>query len=49
MVQHPDRLRFHSPDDGGERIFVHRSGIADDGSKFLENGEKVTYEAVRGS
>jgi CspA family cold shock protein len=39
---------FIVPDDGGERVFVHCSGIADDGNKFLENGERVTYEVVRG-
>jgi cold shock protein len=39
---------FIVPDDGVERIFVHHSGIARNANKFLENGDKVAYEAVRG-
>ena len=39
---------FIVPDDGSERIFVHNSGIAGDANKFLENGDKVAYEAARG-
>ena len=37
-----------SPDEGGEDLFVHFSGIAGEGYKSLEEGEKVTYEAAQG-
>ena len=40
---------FISPDDGGEDLFVHHTGIAgEEGYKYLEEGEKVTYEAAQG-
>lgn len=38
---------FISPDDGGEDLFVHHTGIAGNGFKYLIEGEKVTYEAVQ--
>jgi cold shock protein len=39
---------FITPDDGSEDVFVHHTGIAGGGFKSLDEGEKVTYEAVQG-
>jgi CspA family cold shock protein len=39
---------FIRPDDGSEDVFVHHTGIAGDGFKTLEEGEKVTYEVTQG-
>ncbi len=39
---------FISPDDGGDDLFVHYSGISGSGLKSLEEGAKVSYEAARG-
>ena len=39
---------FITPDDGGDDIFVHFSGIAGEGFKYLEEGDRVSYEATRG-
>ena len=39
---------FISPDDGSEDVFVHHTGIAGEGFKNLEEGEKVTYEVSQG-
>jgi CspA family cold shock protein len=39
---------FISPDDGGEDLFVHHTGIVGNGFKSLEEGAKVTYEAAQG-
>ena len=39
---------FISPDDGGEDLFVHYTGIEGAGFMSLEEGEKVTYEVTRG-
>ncbi len=44
---------FIQPDEGGGKILVPRTGIHGNGSdggvpRFLENGAKVTYEAIQG-
>ena len=39
---------FITPDDGSEDLFVHHSGIAGEGFKSLDEGQKVTYEAAPG-
>ena len=39
---------FITPDGGGEDVFVHFTGIAGEGFKSLEEGEKVTYEVTEG-
>jgi cold shock protein len=39
---------FIEPDDGGEDLFVHHTGIAGNGFKSLDEGDKVSYEATRG-
>ncbi len=39
---------FILPHDGGTEVLVHHAGIAGNGFESLENGEKVTYEAVHG-
>jgi CspA family cold shock protein len=39
---------FISPDEGGEDVFVHHTGIAGEGFKSLEEGDKVSYEVSEG-
>jgi CspA family cold shock protein len=39
---------FIRPDDGSEDVFVHHTGIAGEGFKSLEEGDKVTYEVTQG-
>jgi cold shock protein len=38
---------FISPDEGGEDVFVHHSGIAGNGYKSLDEGTEVSYEATQ--
>ncbi len=39
---------FITPDEGGEDLFVHHTGIAGTGFKSLEEGAKVSYEPSQG-
>jgi CspA family cold shock protein len=39
---------FITPDEGGEDLFVHHTGIAGGGFKSLAEGDKVSYEATQG-
>ena len=39
---------FVSPDEGGEDLFVHYTGIEGKGYRSLEEGERVSYEPIRG-
>ena len=39
---------FITPDEGGEDLFVHHTGISGSGFKSLEEGAKVSYEASQG-
>lgn len=39
---------FITPDDGGDDLFVHFKAIKAEGFKTLKEGQKVTYDAVKG-
>jgi CspA family cold shock protein len=39
---------FISPDEGGDDVFVHHTGIAGNGFKSLDEGAKVSYEPTQG-
>jgi cold shock protein len=39
---------FITPDDGGQDLFVHYSGIASEGYRSLAEGSRVSYESERG-
>ena len=39
---------FITPDDGGEDLFVHHSGIGGNGYKSLAEGAKVEFEPTQG-
>ena len=38
---------FITPDEGGEDIFVHYTGISGSGFRTLEEGDRVSYEPTR--
>lgn len=40
---------FITNDATGEEVFVHFSGIASDGFKTLEDGQKVTFDTIQGN
>lgn len=40
---------FITNDNGGEDVFVHFSGIATNGFKSLEEGQKVMFDLERGN
>ena len=39
---------FVTPDEGDKDLFVHHTGIAGDGFKSLNEGDKVSYDAEAG-
>ena len=39
---------FISPDDGGEDLFVHYTGVAGRGFRSLEEADRVSYEVTEG-
>ena len=39
---------FIAPDDKGADLFVHHTAIQTDGFRTLKEGQRVTFEAVRG-
>jgi CspA family cold shock protein len=39
---------FITNDNGGEDVFVHFSGIASNGFKTLEEGQKVSFDLEKG-
>jgi CspA family cold shock protein len=44
----PDKgFGFITPEDGGKDLFVHHSGIDEDGYRSLDEGQKVTYESTQ--
>lgn len=40
---------FITNDENGEDVFVHFTGIAIDGFKTLEEGQKVTFDITQGA
>jgi CspA family cold shock protein len=41
------RFGFITPDEGGQDLFVHQTGLAD-GARSLADGAKVTFDAEEG-
>lgn len=40
---------FITNENNGEEIFVHYSGIASEGFKSLEDGQRVTFDTIQGN
>jgi len=45
---HNKGFGFITADDGSEDLFLHYTGISSGGRKSLNEGDKVSYEAVQG-
>ena len=39
---------FIAPDEGGDDVFVHFSGIVGDGYKSLDDNQRVEFEVTQG-
>ena len=48
VVQPRQGLRLHHPDAGGGDLFVHKSGLAPEGSRSLRVGQLVEFSVGRG-
>jgi len=44
-----DQFGFIRRDDGAKDVFVHHTAIDMDGYKTLKEGQRVSFEVVRGS
>jgi CspA family cold shock protein len=42
------RYGFITPDDGGEDLLVHYTGVRGTGFRALAEGQRVTYDLTRG-
>ena len=40
---------FILPDGGGKDVFVHQTGILMDGRRKLDDGEKVSFDVIKGA